>query len=50
MYSLLEKYYNPEAQKADFDDILSSARHIAKDLSMTREHAKEVENFALEIF
>ena len=50
MYSLLEKYYNPEAQKADFDDILSSARHIAKRFKYDKEHAKEVENFALEIF
>ena len=30
MYNLLERNFNPEAQKEDYEDILSSARHIAK--------------------
>lgn len=50
MYSLLERNFNPEAQKADFDDILSSARHIAKRFKYDKEHSREVEKFALDIF
>jgi exopolyphosphatase/guanosine-5'-triphosphate,3'-diphosphate pyrophosphatase len=50
MYNLLEKNFNPEAQKEDYEDILSSARHIAKRFKYDKEHSKEIEKFALEIF
>lgn len=50
MYNLLERNFNPEAQKEDYEDILSSARHIAKRFKYDKEHSREIEKFALEIF
>ncbi len=50
LYNMMEEHFNPEARKTDDDDILSSARHIAKRFKYDRIHSLQVEKFALQIF
>ncbi len=50
LYNLLEKTFNPDAQKVDYNDILSSARHIAKRFKYDKKHSREIEKFSIEIF
>lgn len=49
IYTLQEQHFNPEAKKADYEDILSSARHIAKRFKYDAHHAGKVEKYALAI-